>query len=146
MIGARASWKSALCIVDAGTAITVDAVDRDGHHLGGQIIPGLHLMADALKRGTKGMRELRIRRSDPGTGMELFSNSTEGAVPAGALNAICGGIERSLKIMRADGLRPRVIFTGGGAPRIMSAIDQKSTHCPHLVLQGLAVMLLESSR
>src|SRR5690606_4723314 len=33
MIGAYAEFRSALCVVDAGTAVTIDAVDRDGVHL-----------------------------------------------------------------------------------------------------------------
>ena len=35
-------------IVDLGTATTVDAVDADGFFLGGAILPGLGLAADAL--------------------------------------------------------------------------------------------------
>jgi len=140
MIGARAETKSALCIVDAGTAITIDALDRDGRHLGGQILPGLRLMADSLKRQTNGIRDLTIRPVDTGTGMKLFATTTERAIPAGSLNAICGAIERSVRIMRQDGLRPKLVITGGGAPRIISELGMPSVHRPHLVLQGLAVM------
>lgn len=145
LIGARAESKSALCVVDAGTAVTIDALDRQGQHLGGQIIPGLHLMARALKSDTNGISGLRIRPGDPGTGMTLFANSTERAVQTGALNAICGAIERSVRIMRAEGFRPGIILTGGGASRILKQLDGKVLHRPHLVLQGLAFMLQNRS-
>ena len=141
MIGARAESKVALCVVDAGTAVTIDALDRHGQHLGGQIIPGLHLMAGSLRSETNGIGGLRIRPADPGSGMALFANSTERAVQTGALNVICGGIERAVRIMRAEGLRPRIVLTGGGASRILKQLDGKVIHRPNLVLQGLAFML-----
>ena len=141
MIGARAESRSALCVVDAGSAITIDALDRQGVHLGGQIIPGLHLMHRALESDTAGIRGLRIRPVAPGTGMALFANSTSGAVQAGALNAICGAIGRAVKTMRADGLRPKIFLTGGGASPILEQLGSNVVHRPHLVLQGLAAML-----
>jgi type III pantothenate kinase len=141
LVGARAELKSALCVVDAGTAVTIDALDRDGQHLGGQIIPGLHLMAQALQNNTSGIGVLKLRPFNPGTGMELFANGTERAVQAGALSAICGAIDRAIRRMRAAGYRPGIILTGGGASRILKQIDGKTLHRPNLVLQGLAFML-----
>ncbi len=141
MVGARAELKSALCIVDAGTAVTIDVLDRHGQHLGGQIIPGLHLMAEALKNNTSGISELRLRPAKDVSGMALFANNTERAVQTGALNAICGAIERSVRIMRSEGYRPGIILTGGGASRILKQLDGKVLHRPNLVLQGLAFML-----
>jgi type III pantothenate kinase len=146
MIGARAESKSALCIVDAGSAITIDALDRHGMHLGGQIIPGLHLMHRALESDTAGIKGLRIRAVAPGTGMALFANSTSGAVQAGAINAICGAIDRAVKTMRAAGLRPKIFVTGGGSSPILEQLSTSVLHRPHLVLQGLAAMLQEKER
>lgn len=145
MIGARAESKSALCVVDAGTAVTIDAIDRHGQHLGGQIIPGLRLMASSLESHTNGVGALRKQPVNLGTGMALFANSTGQAVQTGSLNAICGAIERAARIMRSAGLRPRIILTGGGASRILKQLDGKVLHRPHLVLQGLAFMLQNPS-
>ena len=145
MIGARAETRAALCIVDAGSAVTIDALDRTGQHLGGQIIPGLRLMASALKRETNGMREMRIRTGSPGSGLSLFAGNTADAVRAGALNAVCGAVERATKILRSEGMRPRLFVTGGGAPALLEALDSKASHRPNLVLQGLATMLDETS-
>ncbi len=141
MIGARAEFKKALCIIDAGTAVTIDAIDRDGQHLGGQIIPGLHIMTKSLASHTNGVSGLGKRSSNPGSGMALFANGTGRAVQTGALNAVCGAIERAVRIMRAEGYRPVIILTGGGASRILKQLDGKVIHRPHLVLQGLAYML-----
>lgn len=142
MIGARAESKSALCIVDAGTAVTIDAVDRKGQHLGGQIIPGLHIMTKSLNDHTSGVDKVGRMPADPGTGMGLFATTTGRAVQTGALNAICGAIERAVRMLKAEGHRPGIILTGGGASRILKQLDGKVIHRPHLVLQGLAFMLL----
>jgi type III pantothenate kinase len=141
LIGARAESKSALCVVDAGSAITIDAMDRDGQHLGGQIIPGLQLMYLSLVKNTSGINGKSIRPFDPGPGMGIFANRTERAVQAGAVNSVCGAIERSVSVMRKEGMRPKVIVTGGGAGPILAQLGDRIIHKPHLVLQGLATML-----
>ena len=41
------------CSVDCGSAITVDFVLPGGKHLGGYILPGLRLMKESLKLGTR---------------------------------------------------------------------------------------------
>ncbi len=140
MIGARAESKAALCVVDAGTAVTIDALDRDGHHLGGQILPGLGMMPASLATGTSDIGAPKKTR-DPSAAIETFATTTEKAVQNGALNAICGAIERSARILRSAGHRPRVVLTGGDASRILKQLDGNVHHRPHLVLQGLAFML-----
>jgi type III pantothenate kinase len=52
LIGAWTKARSALCVVDAGTAVKVDSVDADGQHLGGLIVPGIHMMREALMNKT----------------------------------------------------------------------------------------------
>jgi type III pantothenate kinase len=141
MIGARAQTSGALCVVDAGSAITIDAIDQEGQHLGGQIIPGLHLMARALQANTSGIRELRSRLTDPGPAMSHFADTTGRAIQAGALNAICGAVERAVRTLRSEGFRPKIILTGGSAAPILGQLDGKVIYRPHLVLEGLATML-----
>ncbi len=65
---------------------------------------------------------------------------------SGALNSICGAIERSVSIMRREGMRPKIIVTGGGAGPIVRQLGDKVIHRPHLVLQGLAAMLEAKSK
>src|SRR5260221_2473034 len=52
LIGAWTLARSALCVVDAGTAVKVDSVDASGQHLGGLIAPGIHMMREALMSKT----------------------------------------------------------------------------------------------
>ncbi|MDX1594177.1 MAG: type III pantothenate kinase, partial [Gammaproteobacteria bacterium] len=78
LVGARAAFPGRpLCVVDAGTAVTVDALDEQGVHAGGLIVPGL-----ALARGTLAERTGRIGSAEGGDeegGLEL-GGSTRDAV------------------------------------------------------------------
>jgi type III pantothenate kinase len=100
MIGARAEFRGALCIVDAGTAVTIDAMDKDGIHLGGQIIPGLGLMGSVLRADTSDIPVTKRALKDPGRGMAVFARNTDGAVQSGAFGAVCGAIDRAVKVLR----------------------------------------------
>ena len=65
-VGAMALYPSTpLLVVDAGTAVTYDAVSADGHFVGGNIAPGINMRLEALHRftappppGVKAPREL----------------------------------------------------------------------------------------
>lgn len=142
MIGARAEFKTALCVVDAGTAMTIDALDRAGQHLGGQIIPGLNLMGDALRSDTSGIGVAKTRVRDPESGALLFGQTTDRAIRFGSLNAVCGAIERAARTLRSLGHRPKIVLTGGDASRILAQLEGATVHRPNLVLHGLATMTL----
>ncbi len=141
LIGARAEISSAVCVVDAGTALTIDAMDRTGQHLGGQIIPGVSLLSAALSRETSGIPSSTGTGGDAEFGMGIFAGNTGDAVKNGTLSAVCGAIERAIRAMRAAGMRPKIVLTGGSASRILKQLDGKILHRPHLVLQGLAHMV-----
>jgi type III pantothenate kinase len=141
MIGAWAELESACVIVDAGTAVTIDVVDDDGQHLGGQILPGVALMSSALADETSDIPKSGRRRSAFATGMDIFASDTTKAVACGTQSALLGAIERSIKVLRSNGYDPTIILTGGDASRILKSLGETSLHRPHLVLQGLAHML-----
>lgn len=141
LLGARAETRSAVCVVDAGTAVTIDGMDNTGQHLGGMIIPGSRLMRDALSDDTSDIRLPKASSRDPGSGLKLFASNTSDAVQSGTWNAVCGAIERAVGAMRAAGMRPKIVLTGGDASRILKLLDGKILHRPHLVLQGLAHMV-----
>ena len=140
LVGARAEFKTALCIVDAGTAITIDALDKSGQHLGGQIIPGLALMSSALRADTSDIGAESSRVRDPAAGALPFGNTTDRAVRFGSLSAVCGAIERAARLLRSNGHRPKIVLTGGDASRILDQLEVASVHRPMLVLNGLATL------
>ena len=145
MIGARSEFRGALCIVDAATAVTIDAVDKNGKHLGSQIIPGLTVMRNAMSSEDSRIAATRRAPRVPPPGMGVFASNTEGAMQGGAVNAICGAIERAAKVLRSEGYRVKIVLTGGDASRILKQLGDNVLHRPNLVLQGLAFMAQSDS-
>ena len=141
MIGAWSKVQSACLIVDAGTAVTLDAIDDDGVHLGGQIIPGLETMLGSLSSATSDIPLVKASaRQSPGD-LNMFGLNTTAAVREGAQNAIAGAIDRVFRTLQSNAYEPTIILTGGGAARILVALEATPVHRPNLVLEGLAYML-----
>ncbi len=140
MLGARSEVKGSFCSIDAGTAVTIDVVDGSGAHLGGQIMPGLALMNRALERDTGKITLFSRLPRRSGKNLPTLGKSTRTAVSIGTLNAVCGAVERTLRKMREERLRPKIILTGGDAPYLLKQLDGDLIHRPHLVLQGLALI------
>lgn len=141
LVGAWSEFRSACLVVDAGTAVTIDAIDQNGTHLGGQIIAGAEMMMRALATSTSEIPAVRPASRKGSTGLDMFAASTADAVREGARNAIAGAVDRAYASLKSGARDPVVVLTGGDASRILSALGETPLHRPHLVLQGLATML-----
>ncbi len=141
MVGAWAEMQSSCLIVDVGTAVTIDALDDDGVHLGGQIIPGVATMAQSLSSATSDIPLVRASAKRVANDLEMFGHNTAAAVREGSQNAVVGAIERAIRTLQSNGYDPTIVLTGGDASRILKSLDEALLHRPHLVLQGLAHML-----
>jgi type III pantothenate kinase len=139
MIGAWTKARSALCVVDVGTAVKVDSVDAAGRHLGGLIVPGIHMMREALMSKTSDIAEA-VEHSTPSFA-GVLANNTIGAVSRGAVFALAGLADRSAEtIEQSTGVKPKLFITGGDAGMITGTMRTKGEIVPDLVLQGLAVI------
>ncbi|MDH4126714.1 MAG: type III pantothenate kinase [Gammaproteobacteria bacterium] len=141
MIGARASCAGACLVVDAGTAVTIDALHADGRHLGGQILPGLMLMADSLSRNTSDLPASRRGAFSNARVLRPFARSTAAAIAQGAVGAVAGAIERALRTLEQQGSKPTLLLTGGDAPLLQKFLAIDAELRPHLVLEGLACLI-----
>ncbi len=141
MVAARAEFEDALLVVDVGTAVTIDALDADGRHLGGQIIPGLRLLGEALSRDTSDIGAARSKSVRIDSPKDFFAATTGTAVACGSLSAVCGAIERAELMMASLGHVPTTVLTGGDASRILALLAGEPEHRPNLVLEGLSVMV-----
>ena len=139
MIGARASTRSACLVVDAGTAITLDALDPNGAHLGGLILPGFQLMAAALGDRTSDLPKIASAGWNDGIDEPPFAASTTDAILQGIRAAAVGAVERSFRSLSASYHDAELILTGGDAEIIQDDL-QWTRVLPHLVLNGLAVL------
>ncbi len=137
MLGARNHCASRLCLVDAGSALTVDLVAAAGHHEGGYIIPGPALMERALLLDTDRVRfeesvDYNLR---PGA-------STAEAVRHGIALAQAGAVALALK--QAGSPTPTLFFCGGAGETLMQLLGQGGNYLPDLVFEGLEVMASDS--
>jgi type III pantothenate kinase len=141
LIGAHARGLSPACIVDAGSALTVDGLSG-GEHLGGLIIPGVEMMQQALFEKTGDLRSLS-QAPLPG-GQELFANDTREAIVRGSLVAAASVVrEARRELARRLGRGPVVVLSGGDAERLLALLDEEVIHAPHLILEGLAQLALQ---
>lgn len=133
LIGARGLTPSAACVVDCGTAVTVDALSADGEFLGGAVFPGLHLLRNSLVQGTAG---IPATEGDAG---DCLARSTADGVAAGTLFGLAGAVERLIdEYRRTLGATLQVFLTGGDAPALAARLRAAHTLVPDLVLKGLA--------
>ena len=128
----------AVCVVQCGSAITVDLVDGDGRHRGGLIAPGIGLMQTSLLAGTDRVRfaadALAVLDVAPGT-------DTAACVRAGISSAVLGLVEHALRHYRSICPDARVLVTGGDATRIAPLLRPPAQERAELVLDGLAFVL-----
>lgn len=141
MVGAWSELQQAAVIVDIGTAMTIDAIDDDGQHLGGQIVPGVETMLESLSTATSDLPRVKAASRQTAADLGIFGRNTTAAIREGVQGAVAGAIDRSIHALQSSGYDPEIILTGGGASRILGALGSTPLHRPNLVLQGLAFML-----
>lgn len=149
-----AAWymEQNICVVvNAGTAITIDALGKQlengqeiGLFKGGVIVPGLLAMQQALSAATAQLpmpshhKNIHFQR-------EIFAKNTADAMHAGAIHAISGAITiMSHKLNSIYKSRPRVILSGGNAQYIkenlIADVTRQAVIVDNLVLHGLQLI------
>jgi type III pantothenate kinase len=133
--------RQAACIIDAGTAVTIDQIDATGTHLGGVIVPGLDLMRRSLLSDTGDIGRL-AELDNKGLATDkriMLGKSTAEAIGGGSLSAICGLIESCIEQLNSRDGDSVVVVTGGDAERILPHLRVAADHRPMLVLEGLRI-------
>jgi type III pantothenate kinase len=131
LIAARHLHSGPCLVVCAGTATTIDVLDRDGWFGGGLILPGLDLMRRALARDTARLG------LDPGRVLEL-PRTTADAIASGCMQAQLGAIERQFACVagQPDAL---CIVSGGAGLELFDRLCLPGRFVDNLVLEGLAL-------
>ncbi|WP_332670116.1 type III pantothenate kinase [Aromatoleum sp.] len=137
LIGARALYRTACLVVNAGTATTVDILDADGDFLGGLILPGEDLMRRALAGNTA-----QLPFAD-GEYVRTPRNTAD-AIRSGCRHAQLGAIERMFREI-ANMPGARCVLSGGAAARLAGQLAIPCSPVDNLVLKGLAVVAGEAS-
>ncbi len=141
LIAAWRHYHAPCVVVNAGTALTVDALGVDkiagqGIFLGGLILPGFSLMQTSLIKATAGISEAAGSAQD-------FPVNTADALYGGVLSAIVGAVESMIiKLQQREGQSPRCVVSGGDATLLAetlkgSGLANNVVIADNLVLQGL---------
>lgn len=123
-----------VCVIDCGTCLTVDVVDKTGIHLGGLLIPGTYSMREVLTSCTQSSPMKQDIQFNDG----LLARNTYDGMMGGTLFASVAYIERLLLEIQREFTDPlKVIMTGGEALSLKKLISQDVFYKPDLVLEGL---------
>ncbi len=122
----------AAVVVTFGTAITVNAVSKDGGFLGGGIAPGIGLSAEALSRECAQLPRVTPQRMD-----RIIGGSTEAAIRSALYFGFAGLVQRLISGAAAElGGSPAVFGTGGDAALLAPLLPGMEV-VPQLVQEGL---------
>ncbi len=142
IVGAYALYQADLCVVDAGTAVTIDWVHADGQHAGGFILAGRQLAQAALRGETADIDAFAQRQASAAAGPEP-GHSTREAVERGADFGLCAAVDRAVQQAQpVAGLasEPLLVITGGDAGHLLPGLSSQTQLRPQLVLEGVACL------
>lgn len=141
IVAAHQDTRNTVCVIDCGTAITLDVVDADGIHLGGLIAPGLDLMRRSLVKETAAIGPLSAEAC--GTQSLLARNTTD-AVNSGVMHMASALIDRVIGEAGAGyGRILEAVITGGDAKRMLPLLRRPARYDRDLVLKGIAILARE---
>ncbi|WP_136255948.1 type III pantothenate kinase [Onishia niordana] len=136
-LGALASYQlaGACCTVDCGSAITIDFVLPGGRHLGGYILPGLRLMKESLKLGT---RNVAIDPDSEADELLAPGRNTVEAVNHGIYMAAVSAVNRIYgEVCDREGVALPMLLTGGDARVVSRGVRVPHAVWPDMVYGGL---------
>ena len=127
-----------MLVIDAGSAITIDFVDREGRYKGGNISPGIKMRLKALHEYTG-----RLPLIDKEGDTPAFGNNTETAIRSGVISGICHEIDGYINEIREKYGDVLIFLTGGDEKTLKNRIKNRIFADKYLVAKGLNRILLD---
>jgi type III pantothenate kinase len=138
-VGAHLMWGAPALILDFGTAITLDYLaapvkgDPLPTYMGGAILPGIEMAADALVRGTARLPKVPLVGPH-----RVIGRTTIESIQAGLTHGYLGAIDTLVERTREEaGSMIPVYATGGDALNLRSHLPMLAGTEPNLTLIGL---------
>ena len=122
-------------VINAGTVVTIDALDADGVFRGGLILPGLRLMLRAMGDATAALKI-------PAGRCQAFPTTTADALASGVLQAVCGAVEQMRAQLKREDVATQCYLAGGAAHEIAPHLTGPLEVVDNLVLEGVLVLAL----
>jgi type III pantothenate kinase len=135
-VAAHARYRESVVVVDFGTATTLDIVTQKGEYVGGIIIPGVLISAEALFARAAKLSEVEM--TPPKT---LVGRDTVGSLQSGIIFGYAAMVDGMVERIRQEIRGPiRVVATGGLADRITPYCKTVEETRPFLTLEGLRII------
>jgi type III pantothenate kinase len=119
-------------VIDAGTCITYDFIDKKGVYYGGAIAPGIEMRYKSLYTFTDKLPLLDV--TDP---KQLTGNSTEESIHSGIVNGILSEIEGVIDRYKEKNKELTVVLTGGDTNFLAKRLKNSIFANPNFLLEGL---------
>ncbi len=142
MVAAWQCYQEAFCVVDCGTAVTLDFVDTSGMHQGGMIFPRAGESLAQLLQRVPHLRQGRpVGRHQ---GEVLLGDSTEQALRSHQ-GELAAAVAAAIGELRECYGHFRILVTGGGSDGVISRLTTASEY-PRLVLDGALAIALGAKK
>lgn len=138
-VAAFEKYGGPLIVVDLGTAITFDAINKHGDYLGGAICPGIKISADALFQRASKLPKVEIIPKAKVIGKNTVA-SMQGGIFFGYLGLIDAIIEKMIGELRTGDEKVKVIATGGFSKLFVEGSAYIEEIDPMLTLDGLRII------
>ena len=136
-VAAYQKYKTALIVVDFGTATTFDYISPEGIYEGGAIAPGIIISAEALFQKASKLPRVEIF-DKPKT---VIAKETIRSINSGLVYGYVGLVDGIVnRIKKEKGSNPTVIATGGLAALIQSEATSIDYIEEFLTLDGLKII------
>jgi len=123
-------------VVDFGTATTLDVISPEGEYLGGCIMAGVGISAEALFRTAARLPRIELVAPE-----HVIGRTTVEAMQSGIMLGYAGAIDALVeRIHRELGCETTVVATGGLAERIAAETRTIQHVDPWLTLEGLRII------
>ena len=109
ILGAASISPAPFIVVDMGTAVTCELVNKQKEYIGGIIFPGIELCIKSLNEKTALLPSVKFKRV-PGN----IGRNTAECISKGIYNAVTAGIEKSVNGFGRIAPGAAVFLTGGG--------------------------------
>ncbi len=132
-----AKYGGPLLILDFGTAITIDVIDKTGAYLGGVIMPGLGTSAEILHQSAALLPSVRLAMPKV-----VIGTTTDESIRVGLMRGTIGALRMLIADIKSElnEMEIRVIATGGMAYMIIPYLPEVIAEEPYLVLEGIRLI------
>src|SRR5690606_2579721 len=135
-VAAIETYGPPLIIVDFGTATTFCFINEQGHYVGGAIVPGVHVSAEALHQRAAQLTRVEVVKPE-----SVVGRNTVKAIQSGLFYGYVGVVDGIVNRMkRLLTKRPTVVATGGLAEMISKEAETIDVYDPLLTLRGLKII------